>query len=178
MRSSELEELMLLLIRDADEAPMWLDRWALNYPMVQLTAVSRTQTIVDWQHQLEKAWGEIHSEHVAVVAHGTGVSALLAWLYLADVNVQRRIQNVMLVAPVASAFPDDEYHTLQRVRFQCKAALVIGRHDADCPTDWAAQKAEQWRAKLLVSPHHGHLNEALHGWQWGMKLMQEMLLSE
>ncbi|MDK4645479.1 serine hydrolase, partial [Kingella kingae] len=30
---------------------------------------------------------------------------------------------------------------------------------------------------LLDAPHLGSLNGMLGGWQWGMKLMQEMLLA-
>ncbi|MGB4881507.1 MAG: alpha/beta hydrolase [Neisseria sp.] len=177
MESRELEDLALLFIRDAAEPTMWIDRWAVSYPIAQQVEVSRTQNIETWQQLLNEEWLNIQSKSVAMVAHGVGVSALLAWLYLADTDVQRRIQNVILVAPVRSTFPDDDCHTLQRVRFQCKTALVIGQNDADCPADWAAQQADNWRAKLLVSPHDGHLNSSLHGWQWGMKLMQEMLLS-
>ena len=32
MQSQELEDLTLLLVRDADEAEMWIDRWAVSYP--------------------------------------------------------------------------------------------------------------------------------------------------
>ncbi len=35
MQSFELEEMALFLIRDADEAEMWIDRWAVSYPIVQ-----------------------------------------------------------------------------------------------------------------------------------------------
>ena len=31
MQSQELEDLTLLLVRDADEAEMWIDRWAVSY---------------------------------------------------------------------------------------------------------------------------------------------------
>ena len=33
MRTFELEDLTLFLIRDADEAEMWIDRWAVSYPV-------------------------------------------------------------------------------------------------------------------------------------------------
>ena len=60
---------------------------------------------------------------------------------------------------------------------EAKAALVMGEQDPLCPADWAAEQAALWGARLLVSPHHGHLNGMLGGWQWGSKLMQEMLLA-
>lgn len=177
MQSQQLEDLTLLLVRDADEPEMWLDRWAVSYPTVRVAEVSRGQSIAQWQAALAQAWQEVHSQNVAVVAHGAGVSGWLAWLYLADINTQRRIKNMILVSPLQSAFPDDDCHTLQRVRCHCKTALVIGDNDPECPREWAQQLAECVRARLLVSPHQGHLNGHLQGWQWGMKLMQEMLLS-
>ncbi|MDO1510339.1 MULTISPECIES: alpha/beta hydrolase [unclassified Neisseria] len=177
MQSQELEDLTLLLIRDADEPEMWIDRWAVSYPTVRTVGVSRRQSIRQWQEAVQTAWNSIHGHNVAVVAHGAGVSGWLAWLYPADVNMQKRIRNMMLVSPLQSAFPDDECHTLQRVRCHCKTALVIGRHDDDCPQPWAQQQARLWGARLLVSPHEGRLNTPLHGWQWGMKLLQEMLLA-
>ena len=45
MQSQELEDLTLLLVRDADEAEMWIDRWAVGYPTVRTAAASRNQSI-------------------------------------------------------------------------------------------------------------------------------------
>ncbi|KLT73123.1 serine hydrolase family protein [Neisseria arctica] len=177
MHTQELEDLTLLLVRDADEPEMWIDRWAVSYPTVRLTEVSQNQTIAHWQQVIGQAWQDIHSRNIAVVSHGAGVSGWLAWLYLADVNTQKRIKNMILVSPLQHAFPDDGCHTLQRVRCHCKTALVIGNNDPYCTREWAASQAACWNARLLTSPHEGHLNGYLHGWQWGMKLMQEMLLN-
>lgn len=44
-----------------------------------------------------------------------------------------------------------------------------------CPTNWASDTATIWQARLLRAPQPGHLNRRLGGWQWGMRLMQEML---
>lgn len=176
MHSHELEDLTLLLIRDADEAEMWIDRWAVSYPTVRTAAVSRTETIARWQQTVQAAVNGTASRNIAVVAHGAGVSGTLAWLYTADADTQRRIRNMLLAAPLQSAFPDDAVHTLQRVRCHCPAALVAGRNDGECPHEWAQQQARLWGARLLVSPQTGRLNGHLHGWQWGMKLLQEMLL--
>ncbi|EGV34925.1 alpha/beta hydrolase [Neisseria weaveri] len=176
MKPGDLEDLTLFLIRDADEPAMWIDRWAVSYPTVRMVEISRRQSIRQWQDIVQTAWSGICGRNVAVVAHGAGVSGWLAWLYLADVNMQKRIRNMMLVSPLQNAFPDDECHTLQRVRCHCKTALVIGEQDDDCPQAWAREMARLWGARLLVSPHEGRLNVPLHGWQWGMKLLQEMLL--
>ncbi|MBF0803673.1 MULTISPECIES: alpha/beta hydrolase [unclassified Neisseria] len=176
MQSHELEDLTLLLVRDADEAEMWIDRWALSYPTVRTAAVSRSRPIAEWQQAVGAAVGSIHSRNIAAVAHGAGISGWLSWLYLADVNMQKRIKNMILVSPRQDAFPDDADHTLQRVRCHCPSALVIGRNDRECPQQWAQQQAQLWGARLLAAPQPGRLNGHLNGWQWGMKLLQEMLL--
>ncbi len=172
----DLEDLTLLLVHDTEVPPLWMERWAVSYPIMLQAEVSRSQSVREWQQAVQTAFAAHQSRHVAVVAHGAGVSAVLAWLYQADVNVQKTVCNIILVSPLPEAFPDDAGHTLQRVRCHCRAALVIGQ-SGDCPLDWAQEKALRWNARLLVSPHEGRLNGALSGWQWGMKLMQEMLLT-
>ena len=124
MNIQELEDLTLLLIDDADEPAEWMARWAVSYPGTVETAVSRHHGIASWQAALQTVFEGLSARHIAVVAYGAGVSALMAWLYQTDINTQRRLCNV-----------------------------------------------------ILVSPHIGRLNTAPGGWQWGMKLMQEMLLS-
>lgn len=177
MHSQELEDLTLFLIRDTAEADMWLDRWAVSYPTVRVAEINRHDSLSQWQQQLHPIWQTIRSETVVIVAHGAGVSGCLAWLYQTDIHTQKRIRHMLLVAPLQTALPDDPNHTLQRIRCHCPTALVIGKDDPHCPAEWAQQQANLWHAKLLVSPHTGHLNQALSGWQWGMKLLQEMLLS-
>lgn len=177
MLSHELEDMTLLLVRDAAEPPMWIDRWAVSYPIVQTAEVARNGGIAHWQQQLAETWSQIRSDSVAVVAHGAGVSAWLAWFYQADMVSRRRVNNVILVSPFEQAFPDDAEHTFQRVRINCRAALVLGEHDNGCSENWARQRAMLWQARLLICPHPGRLSGSLQGWQWGMKLMQEMLLS-
>ena len=177
MQSFELEEMALFLIRDADEAEMWIDRWAVSYPIVQTAEADSRQTISEWQHAIQTAFDHIVSRNIAVVAHGVGVSAFLAWLYQADILTQKRLTNIILVSPSPEAFPEDEIHTFQRVRCPCRTALVIAETNGT-PRDWAQEQADRWQARLLQSPHSGQLNSALGGWQWGMKLMQEMLLSK
>ena len=75
MQSFELEEMALFLIRDADEAEMWIDRWAVSYPIVQTAEADSRQTISEWQHAIQTAFDHIVSRNIAVVAHGVGVSA-------------------------------------------------------------------------------------------------------
>ncbi|MGN6833641.1 alpha/beta hydrolase, partial [Neisseria sp. P0017.S007] len=68
-------------------------------------------------------------------------------------------------------------HTFQRVRCPCRTELVIAETNGT-QRDWAHEQANRWNALLLQSPHSGQLNSAHCGWQWGMKLMQEMVLSK
>ncbi|MGN6903503.1 alpha/beta hydrolase, partial [Neisseria sp. P0015.S010] len=105
MQSFELEEMALFLIRDADEAEMWIDRWAVSYPIVQTAEADSRQTISEWQHAIQTAFDHIVSKNIAVVAHGAGVSAFLAWLYQADIMTQKRLTNIILVSPRPEAFP-------------------------------------------------------------------------
>lgn len=176
MKNQDLEDLTLLLLNDADEPAGWMNRWAVSYPVVVESRVSRNDGIPAWQAQLQTAFDGTASKHIAVTAYGAGVSALLSWLYQADINAQRRVCNLILVSPLPEALPDDAPHTLLRARCPCRAALVIGETDETFRA-WSEEKAQLWNARLLVSPHPGRLNGALGGWQWGMKLMQEMLLS-
>ena len=99
MQSFELEEMALFLIRDADEAEMWIDRWAISYPIVHTAEADSRQTISEWQHTIQTVFDHIVSRNIAVVAHGAGVSAFLAWLYQADIMTQKRLTNIILVSP-------------------------------------------------------------------------------
>ena len=92
MRSHELEDLNLLLIRDAAEAPMWLDRWAVSYPSVHTLSVNAHDSIATWQAAVTEAWGNTNRHTVAVVAHGSGALALMAWLYQADILTQKALR--------------------------------------------------------------------------------------
>lgn len=176
MESFELEDLTLWLIRDAGEDQMWIDRWAVSYPVVQMSEASAGQSIGEWRAGLQTAFERIQGRHIAVVAHGAGAAAFLAWLYRADILTRKKISNIILVPQRPDIFSDDAEHTFQRVRCPCRAALVVPEHGG-VPRGWAQKQADTWNARLLLSPHLGSLNGKLGGWQWGMKLMQEMLLA-
>ena len=176
MQGFELEDLTLWLIRDAGEDQMWIDRWAISYPVVQMSEVSAGQSIGEWQAGLQTAFERIQGRHIAVVAHGAGAAAFLAWLYRADILTRKKIANIILVPQRPDIFSDDAEHTFRRVRCPCRAALVVPEHGG-VSHGWAHKQADTWNARLLLSPHPGSLNGMLGGWQWGMKLMQEMLLA-
>ncbi len=169
------DNLTLFLIRDADEPEMWIDRWARSYPVVQTLSCQAGEGIAVWQQCLAAAWAHTHGRAM-MVAHGSGVGALMAWQYQSSLLDQQRLAGMMLVSPRPDACPDDNAHTLLRARANCRAALVLGQDDPICSADWAAEWAQRWGARLLFAPQSGRLNRPLGGWQWGMKLMQEMLL--
>lgn len=175
MKAGDLEDLTLFLIRDAAEGPMWIDRWAVSYPVVALAECAASQTVAEQRAVLGRVFARICSGNVMVVAHGAGAAAFAAWYATLGVLDQRRIKGIILAAPQQQACAAE---AVRHVRLMCrKAALVIGENDRLCPRRWAEQQAALWGARLLVSPHEGRLNGALGGWQWGMKLMQEMLLA-
>ena len=109
MRTFELEDLTLFLIRDADEAEMWIDRWAVSYPVVQTAAASANQSIAQWQANIQTAFEGISGEHIAVVAHGAGVSAFLAWLYQTDILTQKKSSTSSSCRRAPKPFPTMEY---------------------------------------------------------------------
>lgn len=172
---SATQDLTLLLVRDAAEPEMWIDIWARSYPLVQQVSCVADEGIAQWQSKINTAWQLIPGQAM-IVAHGAGVPAVMAWQFQNSMRSQQRIRGMILVSPLQSACMDDEWHTLKRARTNCKAALVIGQDENPlCPTDWASDTATIWQARLLRAPQSGHLNQRLGGWQWGMRLMQEML---
>lgn len=177
MNVQELEDLTLLLIDDADTPAQWLARWAVSYPVVVTAAVSAQDSVADWQAKLCAAWASQSSGKVAVVAYGAGAAAWLAWLFQADIVSLGRVANMILVSPAQEAFDAEAAQTLQRVRCPSRTAWVLG-NDAPQPLrDWAQEWAGRIGATVLETPYPGRLNDRLGGWQWGMKLMQEMLLA-
>lgn len=177
MNAVDLENLTLLIIRDAAEPSMWTEQWAAGYPTVQTASCHAADSIVDWQHTVQTAADRIGSDSsIALIGHGAGANAAAAWYYRTDTAQQRRIAAIILAAPLQSSCPDDAEHTFQRIRFNCKTALITGRDDPLSPQDWAEQTAKLWRARYFCAPQSDHLNRRGDNWQWGMKLLQEMLL--
>ena len=125
MQSFELEEMALFLIRDADEAEMWIDRWAVSYPIVQTAEADSRQTISEWQQRPFRRPSTISSAEIlpswlmvpACPHFWHGCIKPTSW-------TQKRLTNIILVSPRPEAFPEDEIHTFQRVRCPCRTALV------------------------------------------------------
>ena len=169
------QDLTLFLVRDEAESDMWIDTWGRSYPLVQTVTCSAGEGIESWQAKINEAWQRVYGQ-AFIVAHGAGVPAVMAWQFQNSLTCQKRIQGMILVSPLRAACVDGNNHILRRVRITCKAALVIGSNETSlCPSAWAAEMADLWQARLLHAPQSGHLNRPLGGWEWGMRLMQEML---
>ncbi|WP_274571878.1 serine hydrolase [Neisseria leonii] len=168
MNSREREDLTLLLIRDAAEAPMWIDNWAAAFPAAVLLE-ARSGTPEALLPALNRA--AAGSRPLAAVAHGAGAAAVLHWLYQADIRTRGRLKTLILAAPDRYAFDGDA----ARAVCPCPAAVLHGRDDPDSVN--IRRQAARWHAACLTAPENGRLNGRPHGWEWGAKLLQEMLLA-
>lgn len=171
-----MRDVGLLLIHDVAEPETWLHIWAQSYPETAQVFVDAQQSPDVWQTQIQAACAHLHTEQVAIVAHGMGVAAALAWYDSLHMAKYRDLAAILLVAPIQAAFSGDMAGIAQRSRFAPKTALVCADNDVLCPTIWAQQMADLWQARLFVLPQKGHFNQAQNGFEWGMKLLQEMLL--
>ncbi|MDO5686059.1 MAG: alpha/beta hydrolase [Neisseria sp.] len=170
----DLDDICLLLIHDAAEVPRhWMYQWEVGYPLVQAVTVDERECPSVWRQKLDEVMRNIDGELLAV-AYRTGCNAFAHWLYHAGVNEQRRITGAILAAPLLTQWSDDPAAPENRARVNFRTALVYGN---DAPQAERLQTiARHLGAKALMTPYGGDLNAHLGGWQWGMKLMQDILL--
>lgn len=173
-----MHDVGLLLIHDASEQQTWLDVWAHSYPETVQVFVNKEKNYLDWQLDIQNAYQALHTENVAVVAHGVGVAAVLAWYDGLHMAQYRRVVAMMLVAPTQAVFKGELAYIAQRTRFVPKTALVCAINDEFCQLAWAKQQANLWQARFFSPPQQGHLNQPLQGFEWGMCLLQEMILTD
>lgn len=171
-----MRDVGLLLVHDASEHDTWLDIWACAYPETAQVFVSSQQNFVNWQQSIQAAYQSLPTDNVAVVAHGMGAVAVLAWYDQLHMAQYARVVAMVLVAPIQAALVGELAAISQRTRFTPKTALVCAAHDDFCDQTWAQQQANRWQARFFSPPQHGHLNQPLHGFEWGMCLLQEMIL--
>ena len=178
MNLSEREELRLVLLRDASIGHyMWLDRWQVSYPQV-IAAECSAREALNLQNQCLQAAIEPEQDFpLFIVAHGAACAAACALLFHADVLLHKRIKGLILVAPVYEQWQNDDENMLKRARASFPCVVVVGENDAACSLVQAEEIAMQMGGKALQTPHQGHLDSELNGWQWGMKLLQEMILA-
>ena len=178
MNLSEREELRLVLLRDASvDRYMWLDRWQICYPQV-ISAEFSAQESLNLQNQRLQAAIEPEQDFpLFIVAHGVACAVACALLFHADVLLHKRVKGLILVAPLYTQWQHDADNVLKRARASFPCVVVVGENDAACSLLQAEEIAMQLGGKALQTPHQGHLDSELHGWQWGMKLLQEMILA-
>ena len=178
MNLNEREELRLVLLRDASVGHfMWLDRWQVSYPQVIAVECSAHEALNLQNQRLQAAIEPKQDFPLFIVAHGAACAAACALLFHADVLLHKRIKGLILVAPLYTQWQHDGDNILKRARASFPCAVVIGADDATCNFTQAQEIATQLGGKALQTPHQGHLDHELHGWQWGMKLLQEMILA-
>ena len=178
MNLSEREELRLVLLRDASIGHyMWLDRWQVSYPQVIATEFSAHEALNLQNQRLQAAIEPEQDFPLFIVAHGAACAAACALVFHADVLLHKRIKGLILVAPVYEQWQNDDDNVLKRARASFPCVVVVGENDAACSLIQAEEIALQLGGKALQTQHQGHLDSELHGWQWGMKLLQEMILA-
>ena len=178
MNLSEREELRLVLLRDASVGHfMWLDRWQVSYPQVIAAECSAHEALNLQNQRLQAAIEPEQDFPLFIVAHGAACAAACVLLFHADVLLHKRIKGLILVAPEYERWQNDDDNMLKRARASFPCVVVVGENDAACSLVQAKEIALQLGGKALPTPHQGHLDSELHGWQWGMKLLQEMILA-
>ena len=178
MNLSEREELRLVLLRDASVGHfMWLDRWQVSYPQVIAAEFSAHEALNLQYQRLQAAIEPEQDFPLFIVAHGAACAASCALLFHADVLLHKRIKGLILVAPLYEQWQNDDKNMLKRARASFSCVVVVSENDAACSLDQAEEIALKLGGKALLTPHQGHLDGELHGWQWGMKLLQEMILT-
>ena len=178
MNLSEREELRLVLLRDASVGQyMWLDRWQVSYPQVIAVEFSVRETCTLQNQRLQAAIEPEQDFPLFIVAHGAACAAACSLVFHADVLLHKRIKGLILVAPVYEQWQHDGDNILNRARASFPCVVVVGENDAACSPHQAVEIAKLLGGKALQTPHQGHLDSELNGWQWGMKLLQEMILA-
>ena len=173
----DLEDICLLIIEDGDEPHNhWLNHWAYGYP-VHLrvkTPIFRQpeQNITAIDNTVQNIVGNFF-----VVAHANACPALLQWLFCQDIQMHRRLLGVILANPNMEKWSKDERLPENRMVMPCKTAIVNASGDSVEVQKWTSQLAQKIHAKHLISPNTPTLNAAIGGWQWGMRLMQDILLA-
>lgn len=172
------DDLLLLAIADASvpRKGLWLDTWLRSYPTATDVVCASDEAVAVWQSRLNQAIDD-HKGPVFLVAHGVGVQATLAWVAQAPLRTQGKIKGAILAAPITLPEQDERQQVVARARVCFPTALVCSDNDAFCTVAAATCLAQSCGAKLMNQGEVGHMAQGLGSWQWGMKLMQEMLLA-
>lgn len=170
-----IEDIALILIRNHNEKPHhWLQRWAVSYPLVQSIFIDEDES--KWAMSIEQKIAGLGMCDLFFVAHDMACQAFLLWLFHSSLIQQKNIRGCILAAPNQQTWPNQPEHPNNRVKTHFPTALVSSENEVHCPPEWAKKQAAQLSAKYIALPSQQSLDSPLNGWQWGMELMQDILL--
>ena len=171
------EDICLLIIEDGNEVSNhWLNHWAYGYPVHLRVSTPITRQPENNVQGIDNAVKNIVGNFF-VVAHSNACHAFLQWLFQQDIQMHRRLLGVILANPNPMAWSGDERQPENRIVMPCKTAVVNASGDDANLIAWTETRAQKIHAKHLISPNIPTLNAAIGGWQWGMQLMQDILLA-
>ena len=163
----DLEDVFLLLLADKNQVKNhWQHSWHNGYPLSHMI-------IADENADIGKIILQAGSRIIAV-AHGYACNVFAHWLYSAGMDEQRNICAAILASPDINSWSEDESAAENRARVNFPAAVVSVQNSPVC--DKTEKIARKLGAKHIICPKIQTLDAPLRGWQWGMNLMQDMLL--
>lgn len=157
------EDLYLLIVRDADHAEAWTDVWERSYPLALTLDCRATDPDARWQENIAALVPP--QGKLVLAACGAGACAAAAWYGRGSLREQKRVAAVILVSPPHGLW---RARRLDKVRFACRTAWVADGED-DAARHTAETCGARWFVRERAERQHGN------GWEWGMRLMQEML---
>lgn len=174
-----VDDVYMLMARGEDDSPrLWIHRWEMSYPLSFPFVARKGESWRQWAAAINDGMEMLGDGDpgFVLVGHGLGANALAGWCYAAGVDKQRRVLGAVLVSPSKSNWPEDEAHPLNRARANFPAYVVTARRDPDSPLPWAKSLAANFGARHIEAPYELNMNDSLKGWQWGMRLVQHIIL--
>lgn len=178
----DFEDISLIIIADAKENPKghWQSLWERGYPLSTHITCSEHQNTEEWTKLINQAIKDTGTP-VIIAAHSIGVLAFAKWLYHTSLVEQKLIYGALLVAPTSinqSTLPPEIKTQISQARVNFPTALICSDNDPLCTTQEAQMLSESLGAKLYCLEKAGHINaESGFGpWQWGMRLMQDIIM--
>ncbi len=140
----------------------------------------------DWDHPVCSEWSAELERVVAgsgpgsiLVAHSLGCLLVAHWLRA----TRQRVAGAMLVAvpdPSSKQFPADAmgFAPVPEGPMPCRTLIVASQDDPYASIDYARQRADSWRSRLVDIGKAGHINAAsgLGDWSAGHELLAGWLV--
>lgn len=176
------EDIFLVIIADEQENPKghWQSLWERGYPLSTHVTCSNKQSASEWIKKIDQTIRNTNTP-VIIAAHGVGVLGFLQWLFHASLIDQKLIYGALLVAPTNPQSQDlgtDIKTEISQAYANFPTALISSDNDPYCDLQHAKDLANSLGAKFYTLEKAGHINaESGFGpWQWGMRLMQDIVL--